>query len=71
MDSGEVEYDEAEYDRLEVLKEKSERFFCSMEPIAWLTWEDWKDAKELSEMAILHRQEACIEAGRYDLVQYC
>lgn len=71
MDFGDVEYDAAEYDRLDAMKEKAERLFCAELPVAWLTWDDWKDAKELSEMAILHRQDACIEAGRPDLVKYC
>jgi hypothetical protein len=71
MESGEIPYDNDEYIRLEELQKKAERLFCAPLPTAWLTWEDWKDAKELSEMAILHRQNACIEAGRYDLVAYC
>ena len=71
MDMGEVKYDEAEYNRLESLKEKAETLRCLPLPTAWIPWDLWKDAKELSEMAILHRQNACIEAGRYDLVQYC
>ena len=71
MDMGEIEYDAEEYDRLEVMKEKAEKFFCLPLPVAWITWEDWKEAKELSEMAIIHRQNCCIENGRPDLVMYC
>ena len=71
MDVGEIPYDEEDYDRLMTMRDKAERFFCWMSPIAWLTWDDWKDAKELSESAILHRQEKCIEAGRPDLIQFC
>lgn len=71
MRIGEVKYDEAEYDRLEEMKDKAERFFCLELPVAWLPWEDWKEAKELSELAILHRQNCCIENGRPDLVAYC
>ena len=71
MDHGEVPYDADEYARLEALKEDAERFFCLDLPVAWLPWEDWKRAKELSDMAILHRQDACIAAGRPDLVTYC
>lgn len=71
MEIGEKPMDRAEYDRLYELKEKAEQFFCLPLPVAWLPWEDWKDAKELAEMAILHRQNACIEAGRYDLVALC
>ena len=71
MQSGEIPWDDAEYDRLEGMKKKAEEFFCLPLPIAWLTWDDWKEAKELSEMAILHRQDACIANGRPDLVTYC
>ena len=71
MDNGEIPYDEQEYERLSVLKEKAEKLFMLPLPIAWIPWEDWQDAKELSEMAIMHRQNACIENGRYDLVKYC
>lgn len=69
--NGEKSVSDAEYARLEELKEKSEKFFCLPLPVAWLTWEDWKEAKELSETAIIHRQNACIENGRPDLVTYC
>ena len=71
MEIGDVAYDNDEYIRLEDMKRKAEKFFCAELPIAWFTWDDWKEAKELSEMAILHRQDACIEAGRPDLVPYC
>lgn len=71
METGETNWDSAEYDKLQATKEKAERFFCWSSPVAWLTWEDWKDAKELSVAAVIHRQEACIAAGRPDLVQYC
>lgn len=68
---GDKSVSDEEYTRLEELREKSERFFCLPLPIAWIPYEDWKDAKELSEMAIIHRQNACIENGRPDLVTYC
>ena len=72
MESGEIEFNQTEYDRLEALKEKADRLFCMMNaPITWMVWEDLKDAKELSEMAINHRMMACIENGRPDLVMYC
>ena len=71
MMSGEAKYDDAEYGRLEEMKQKAERLFCLPLPIAWIPWEDLKDARELSTMAILHRQDCCIEAGRPDLVAYC
>lgn len=71
MDNGEAEYNEAEYNRLWEMKKKAERFFCLELPVAWLSYEDLKDAKELANMAIMHRQDACIEAGRPELVTYC
>lgn len=71
MQSGEIPYDEAEYDRLEATKEKADRFFGLPLPIAWLPYEEWSEAKELATAAIIHRQEACIRNGRPDLVQYC
>jgi len=71
MEMGEIEYNEAEYDRLWDMKEKAEKYFCLELPVAWLPYEDLKEAKELSQMAILHRQNACIEAGRPELVAYC
>ena len=69
--SGDKKVSDAEYSRLEDLRDKSERFFSLELPVAWLEWEDWKEAHELSQMAILHRQEACIANGRPDLVTYC
>lgn len=71
MDNGEIEYDSVEYDRLEEMREKAQRFFALPLPIAWLPWEELKEAKNLAEMAILHRQDACIANGRADLVTYC
>lgn len=71
MMAGETEWDEAEYDRLAVMKEKAEEFFCLPLPLAWLPWEDLREAKELANLAILHRQAACIRNGRPDLVTYC
>lgn len=71
MEAGEIEWNEAEFNRLADLQEKAERFFLLPLPVAWLPWEDWKDAKELASMAVIHRQNACIEAGRPDLVAYC
>ncbi|MCQ2113309.1 MAG: hypothetical protein MJY95_08230 [Bacteroidaceae bacterium] len=68
---GDIKFDGAEFDRLEHLKDRAEHFFCMGAGIVWLTYEDYREAKELSEMAIMHREEACIRAGRYDLVKYC
>ena len=71
MDMGDIEYNEAEYDRLAELASKAEELFCLELPVAWLPYEQLKEAKEISQMAILHRQEACIANGRPDLVKYC
>lgn len=71
MEMGDKPYDSAEYDRLEDLKDRSERYFLEALPIAWVPWEQWKDMKELANMAIMHRQDACIANGRPDLVAYC
>lgn len=71
MNHGEIDYNAAEYDRLEAMREKAERFFCLPLPVAWLPYEDWKDANELANMAIMHRQDACIAAGRPELVALC
>lgn len=64
-------WDEAEFDRLEATKEKAEKYFCYPLPIAWVPYTEWKEMKELSETAIIHRQNACIEAGRPELVALC
>lgn len=71
MELGEKPFDKYRFDELWDMQEKAEKFFCLPLPMAWLPWEDWKEAKRLSEMAIMHRQDACIENGRYDLVTYC
>lgn len=71
MICGTIEYDADEYEKLEEMRKKAEEFFCLPLPIAWLPWEQYKEAKELAEMAIIHRQNACIKAGRYDLVKDC
>ena len=68
---GEAEEYEGELDRLEAMKEKAEKYFCYPLPVAWVTWEEHCEMKELAQMAILHRQDACIRAGRPELVAYC
>ena len=60
-----------EWDRLEEMDEKAQRFFALELPVAWLPYEDWRDAKELANMAIMHRQDACIANGRPELVALC
>ena len=72
MESGEIPMDDAEYDRLENMAERAEKYFCmGCDPMTYVPYEVWKDMRELSEMAILHRQDACIANGRPDLVTYC
>ena len=71
METGEVEWDDAEYDRLTALKDKSEKFFCLELPVAWLPYDELVEAKEIAAAAVIHRQEACIRNGRPDLVSYC
>lgn len=68
---GEKEQYDGELERLEEMAELTEKLFCLPLPIAWIPWEVWKDAKEVSQMAIIHRQNACIANGRPDLVTYC
>lgn len=71
MEVGETEFDDDEYSRLEELKNKAEKYFLLPLPIAWIPWEELREANELANLAILHRQEACIRNGRPDLVTYC
>ena len=71
MRNGDIKYDEAEYDRLETMRQDAEEFFCLPLPVAWLPYKKWKRAKELSELAIMHRQDKCIENGHPEWVTYC
>lgn len=71
METGEIPWDGAEYDKLFELKEKAEKYFGLELPVAWLPYEELAEAKEIATAAILHRQEACIRNGRPDLVTYC
>lgn len=71
MDIGETPYDNDEYNRLWDLREKAEKYFCYELPVAWVPYEELEEMRELANMAIMHRQDACIEAGRPDLVTYC
>lgn len=67
-----IPWDGAEYDRLESMAERAGKYFCmGCDPMTYVPYEVWMDMKELSEMAILHRQDACIANGRPDLVMYC
>lgn len=69
--NGEKKVSDEEYEKLEHLRDRSEYFFVQDLPIAWLPWKEWEEANELANMAIIHRQNACIENGRPDLVAYC
>ena len=71
MAIGDVEMDAAEYDRLDDLKDKADKYFCLPLPVAWLPYEEWAEAKELATMAISHRQEVCVQSGHPEWVSYC
>ena len=71
MESGEIPFDQREYDRLFDLRERASDFFGRYGEITWMVWDDLKDAKELVMLAVNHRMCACIANGRPDLVQYC
>lgn len=71
MRMGNEKMNDAEYERLEDLKYRADEYFCLPLPVAWIPWEEWQDAKELAQMAVIHRQNVCVENGRPDLVKYC
>lgn len=78
MESGEIEFDQAEYDKLERTREDAEEcwdiaYMRSRENpnIAWIDGKLLGKAKELAMAAIEHRANACIRNGRPDLVMYC
>lgn len=71
MDNGDIEYNEAEYDRLYDLKDKADKYFGYPLPVAWVTWEEHQEMKQLSFLASEHRANVCIEHGRLDLIKYC
>ena len=71
MEIGDVPYDEAEYERLEALADKADRFFLLELPVAWLTGKEYGEAKELIDMAVMHRIEKNVEAGNTKYLQYC
>ena len=71
MQNGDIAWDDKEFDRLSDLVDKANKYWSLPLPVAWMPYEDLKEAKELANMAIMHRQEACIAAGRFDLVTYC
>lgn len=71
IDAGEPMTDEHELERLYDIKEKADKYWRLELPVAWLPWEEIQEARELCAGAIEHRANACIEAGRPDLVKYC
>lgn len=72
METGEIPYDADEYDALEKRRDKAGKFMTmGCAPVVWVPYDTWKDMKEMSTAAIIHRQNACIENGRPDLVTHC
>lgn len=71
IEAGEIKCSEEEYDRLYSLRQKASKYFSYPLPVAWVTWQEYSEMNALAQLAIVHRQEACIEHGRPDLVQYC
>lgn len=71
MEAGDEPWDDAVYDELEARKERASYFFRLPLPVAWLPYEEWQEATEMATAAVLHRQDACIKAGRPDLVSLC
>ena len=58
MESGEIEWDDAEFERLEKTRRKAQEFFAMPLPIAWVPWPTYKAMKEMSAAAVCHRDEA-------------
>lgn len=71
MENDVIPYDKEEHERLGLLRAKAQRYFCYELPVAWVTWEELCEMRELANMAVLHRQDACIKAGRPELVALC
>lgn len=71
METGEIPYNEAEYDKMITLREKAQRFFCYGCGIVWVPWEDLKEMRKISEMAVEIRVQTCIRTGRLQDIQYC
>lgn len=71
MESGEVPFDGAEYDRLEALADKADRFFVLELPVAWLTGKEYGEAAKLVAMATEHRVAKNVAAGNLSRLQYC
>lgn len=58
MQDGEIEFDEAEYERLEATRDKAGEFFCMELPIAWVPWETLCEMREMAAAAEWHRDAA-------------
>lgn len=71
METGYINFDKDEYNRLQELKEKAQDFLSLELPIAWLDWNTYKEVKQIAEIAVNYRINTCIERGRLDLIQYC
>ena len=71
MDNGKIPYNWKEYERLDELADKAEKYFCYPLPVAWVSWEELQEMKELAALAVEHRSNACVEAGHPELVRYC
>ena len=71
MERGEREMNIEQYEGLEEMIQLADKYMCLELPVAWLPWEDYSKAKELAMMAVSHREQRCIEAGRTDLLRYC
>lgn len=70
MESGEIEWDDKTYEALEEMRQDAEEFFTLPLPVAWLPYDKWSRATELARIAVMHRDQRCIEAGRSDLLKY-
>ena len=71
MQSGDIPFDRAEYERLDALKRKADRFMSLGRGVVWVDGRTLGEMREVSALAVEHRVNACIEAGREDLVKYC
>ena len=57
MITGNKQFNEQEYNKLEETRKEAEDFLLLELPTAWLPYDKWKRAKELSLMAIVYRDE--------------
>ena len=71
MENGEVQWNDAEIERLEDLKRKADECFEWPLPTAWRPWNEIQEAKQLVVLAVEHRVNANIAAGNTAWLQYC